>query len=62
VLLNGYDQACAPRHLPWRHARDISSYLGLSFFDGVLNGNAEALARLAPENLAAIEDLAYQSK
>ena len=62
LLLDGYDEACAPRHLPWRHARDISSYLGLSFFDGVLNGNAEALARLAPANLATIEDLFYQSK
>jgi len=62
ALLNGYDQACAPRHLPWRHARDIANYLGLSFFDGVLNGNAEALARLSPANLAAIEDLAYQGK
>lgn len=62
ALLNGYDEACAPRHLPWRHAHDIANYLALSFFDGVLNGNAEALARLEPDRLAAIEDLVYQRK
>jgi hypothetical protein len=32
--------------------------LGLS---SLLNGNASALARLPPGNLAAIEDLVYQS-
>jgi hypothetical protein len=38
------------------------NYLALNFFDGVLNGNGEALARLDPAVLASIEDLAYQSK
>ena len=37
------------------------NFLSLNFFDAVLNGDPEALARLAPGNLAAIEDLVYQS-
>ncbi len=61
-FLGGFDEACEPRHLPWRHARDIINLLSLSFFDGILNGNAAALDRLDPANLALIEDLAYQSK
>jgi predicted dienelactone hydrolase len=61
-FLGGFEEACEPRHLPWRHAHDIGNYLSLAFFDGVLNGNAEALDRLAPANLATIEDLTYQSK
>ena len=62
AFMGGFEEACEPRHLPWRHAQDIVKYLSLSFFDGVLNDNSEALARLAPANLAAIEDLVYQSK
>jgi predicted dienelactone hydrolase len=62
AFLGGFDEACEPRHLPWRHAHDIVNYLSLNFFDGVLKGNADALARLTPENLAAIEDLVYQRK
>ena len=61
-FLGGFDEACEPHHLPWRHARDIVNFLGLNFFDAVLNGNPDALARLAPARLAPIEDLAYQSK
>ena len=53
---------CGPQAIPWRYARHIIDYLALNFFDGVLNGNAEALARLDPMVLSAIEDLAYQSK
>lgn len=62
AFLGGFDEACEPRHLPWRHAHDIVNFLGLNFFDAVLNGNPDALARLAPARLARIEDLAYQSK
>ncbi|HJQ82599.1 MAG TPA: prolyl oligopeptidase family serine peptidase [Candidatus Binatia bacterium] len=62
AFLGGFDEACEPRHLPWRHAHDIVNFLSLNFFDGVLNGNPDALARLAPANLAAIEDLVYESK
>lgn len=38
------------------------NYLSLNLFDGVLNGNAAALARLSPASLAQIEDLTYQSR
>jgi predicted dienelactone hydrolase len=61
-FLGGFDEACEPRHLPWRHAHDIVNYLSLNFFDGTLNGNSDALARLTPENLASIEDLVFQRK
>jgi predicted dienelactone hydrolase len=61
-FLGGFDEACEPRHLPWRHAHDIVNFLALNFFDGVLSGSTDALDRLDPANLAAIEDLAYQSK
>jgi predicted dienelactone hydrolase len=62
AFLGGFSEACEPRHLPWRHAHDIVNYLGLNFFDATLNGNAEALERLRPENLAAIEELVYEAK
>jgi predicted dienelactone hydrolase len=62
AFLGGFDEACEPRHLPWRHAHDIVNFLGVNFFDAVLNGNPGALARLAPPSLGRIEDLAYQSK
>jgi hypothetical protein len=62
-FLGGFaEEACQPRHLPWRRARDLIAYLAVNFFDGVLNENAEALARLAPERLLAIDDLTYQAK
>jgi predicted dienelactone hydrolase len=61
-FLGGFDEACLPRHLPWRHAHDITNFLSLNFFDGILNGNADALDRLDPTDLATIEDLTYQSK
>ena len=53
---------CGPEAIPWRYARHIIDYLALNFFDGVLNGNAEALARLDPAVLGTIEDLAYRNK
>jgi predicted dienelactone hydrolase len=62
AFLGGFEEACEPRHLPWRHAHDLVNYLSLNFFDGVLNGNAGALARLDPAVLATIEDLVYQSR
>ncbi len=49
-FLSGFDEACEPRHLPWRYAHDIVNLLSLSFFDGVLNGNLAALARLDSPN------------
>jgi predicted dienelactone hydrolase len=61
-FLGGFDEACEPRHLPWRYAHDIVNYLSLNFFDAVLNGDAAALDRLSPANLARFEDLVYQSK
>jgi predicted dienelactone hydrolase len=62
AFLGGFEEACEPRHLPWRHAHDIVNHLALHFFDGILNGSPAALAALEPARLAAIEDLAYQSK
>jgi predicted dienelactone hydrolase len=62
AFLGGFEEACEPRHLPWRHAHDIVNYLSLNFFDATLRGDAAALARLAPSTLASIEDLTYQSK
>lgn len=62
AFIGGFDEACEPRHLPWRHAHDIVNYLSLNFFDGILNGNTAALDRLDPATLAGIEDLVYQSK
>jgi predicted dienelactone hydrolase len=62
AFLGGFEEACEPRHLPWRRARALTSYLAESFFDGVLNGNAESLARLAPERLREIDDLAFEAK
>jgi predicted dienelactone hydrolase len=62
AFLGGFDEACEPRHLPWRHAHDIVNYLALSFFDGTLRGDGAALARLAPAALADVEDLVYQAK
>jgi predicted dienelactone hydrolase len=62
AFLGGFEEACEPRHLPWRHAHDIVNFLSLQFFDATLNGNAAALAELDPARLAGIEDLVYQAK
>ena len=61
-FLGGFDEACEPRHIAWRYAHDIVNYLSLNFFDGVLNGNADALDRLSVESVAPIEDLIYERK
>jgi len=61
-FLGGFNEACQPRHLPWRHAHDIVNYLSLNFFDATLRGDAAALSRLAPATVGQIEELTYQSK
>lgn len=63
-FLGGFSEACEPRHLPWRYAHDIVNYLSLNFFDGILNGNAAALAQLPPAPLAPVadDDLVWQAK
>ncbi len=61
-FLGGFEEACEPRHLPWRHAHDVANYLTLNFFDGTLKGDAADLAKLTPAALAWIEDLAFQRK
>ncbi len=61
-FLGGFDEACEPRHLPWRHAHDIVNYLSLNFFDATLRGDAEALARLSPEAVGAVEDVRWETK
>jgi predicted dienelactone hydrolase len=61
-FLGGFEEACEPRHLPWRHAHDVINYLALAFFDGVLRDDAAALARLEPAAVAGIEDLGFERK
>jgi predicted dienelactone hydrolase len=60
--IGGFDEACEPRHLPWRHAHDLVNFLALNFFDATLGGDRAALKRLKPRALASIPDLEYQSK
>lgn len=62
AFLGGFEEACEPRHLPWRHAHDIVNYLALNFFDATLRGDAAALARLDPATVANIEEVIYQRK
>ena len=54
AFLGGFDEACEPRHLPWRRAHDIIDFLSLNFFDAVLRGDPSALARLDPQAVAGI--------
>lgn len=61
-VVGGANEACMPRHLPWKHAHDLINYLALNFFDGVLNGNDEALERLNPEVVGELEDLKFWRK
>ena len=61
-LVGGAEEGCMPWHLPWKHAHDLINYLALNFFDGVLNGNEEALDRLSPEVVGDIEDLRFWRK
>jgi len=61
-LVGGAEEGCMPWHLPWKHAHDLINYLALNFFDGVLNGNQEALDRLSPEVVGDIEDLRFWRK
>jgi predicted dienelactone hydrolase len=62
AFLGGFDEACQPRHLPWRRAHDIVNYLSLNFFDAVLRGDAAALGRVDPQVVAGIEDLRFWRK
>jgi predicted dienelactone hydrolase len=62
AFLGGFDEACEPRHLPWRHAHELINYLALNFFDATLRDDDAALARLSPSTLAPLEDLRWQSK
>jgi hypothetical protein len=52
----------SPAFLPPRYAARIVGYLAVSFFEAVLNGDADALDRLEPNALAAIDELALQRK
>jgi predicted dienelactone hydrolase len=62
ALAGGPVLDCGPQAIAWRYARHIIAYLAVNFFDATLNGNVEALARLAPATLAEIEDLRWQAK
>lgn len=56
----GRPAACEPEFLPRRHGRHVENYLAVNFLDAVLRDDAEALARLQPDALAGVEQLAYQ--
>jgi predicted dienelactone hydrolase len=61
-LIGGFDEACTPTHLPWRHAHDLIDYLALNFFDATLNGDRAALKRLKPHAVASLEDVVYERR
>ncbi|MGD8606751.1 MAG: hypothetical protein PVH21_05620 [Myxococcales bacterium] len=61
-IVGGAEEGCLPRHLPWKHAHDLINYLALNFFDGVLNGNQEALDKLAPEVVGELENVSFWRK
>jgi predicted dienelactone hydrolase len=61
-FLGGFDEACEPRHIPWRAAHELVNYLSLNFFDATLRNDEAALARLAPSALAAFDDLRWEAK
>jgi predicted dienelactone hydrolase len=61
-FIGGFDDACTPPHLPWRHAHDVINRLALDFFDATLSGDRAALRRLRPRELASIPDLVYTRK
>ena len=56
-FLGGFDEACLPRHLPWRQAHDITNFLALNFFDAVLRDDADALGRLHDAAHNGLDDL-----
>jgi len=56
-FLGGFDEACEPRHLPWRHAHEIVNFLALSFFDGVLRGDQAGIDLLQDAAGGTIDDL-----
>jgi predicted dienelactone hydrolase len=61
-FIGGFDEACEPRHLPWRRAHEIVNYLAENFFDATLSGDKSALKRLKPRTVASIPDVDYQRK
>jgi predicted dienelactone hydrolase len=61
-FLGGFDEACEPRHLPWRHAHEIVNFLALSFFDGVLRGDEAAIGRLQDAAGGTVDDLGLTLK
>ncbi len=62
AFLGGFDEACQPRHLPWRYAHDVVNLLSLDFFDATLRGDAAARARLAALVSQPVDDLTYREK
>ena len=63
AVIGGFDEACQPRHLPWRYAHRIVNFFALNFFDAVLKGDPAALARLAPAKLTHADEItSYQTR
>jgi hypothetical protein len=61
-FLGGAEEACEPRHQPWRYGHDIVTYLSLAFFDAALGVDMSALARLDPAIVNAFDDVRFESK
>ena len=61
-FLGGFNEACEPRHIPWRDAHELVNYLSLNFFDATLRNDAAALQRLSPAVLSTFDDLRWESK
>lgn len=61
-FIGGAAEACEPRHLPWRYAQNITKYLALNFFEGILRGDTDALDRLNQALVDDFDDVRYESK
>src|SRR5262249_38057831 len=60
--IGGFDEACEPRHLPWRWARRLVGYLAVNFFHATLRGDADGRARLAAAVGGTVDDVVYRDK
>jgi predicted dienelactone hydrolase len=61
-FVGGFDEACTPEHLPWRHAHDLVNHLALNFFEATLGSDRATARRLRPRAVASLGDVVYQRK
>jgi hypothetical protein len=62
AFLGGFEDACEPRHLPWRHAQDRVNHLALNFFHAMLNNDPAAVDRLESAVVNARDDIVLETK